>query len=55
MSEARARIALAEAAHGLQMARQEMAEHMAHTSSFAEMGQMMLKQWDQGMATSLQS
>ena len=55
MSDARSRIALAEVAHGLQMARQEMAEHMAHTSSFAEMGQMMLKQWDQGMATSLQS
>lgn len=54
MSEARARRALAEVAHGVQMARQDMALHMAHTPRFADIGQMMLAQWAQGMSTSLQ-
>lgn len=54
MSEARTRRALAEVAHGLQMAQQDMALHMAHTPRYKEIGQMVLAQWAQGNSTSLQ-
>lgn len=55
MCEARNRLARAEVAHGVQMARQQMGLRMPHTPRLKEIGQMMLAPWAQGMGTSLQS
>ncbi|MGH8375572.1 MAG: type II toxin-antitoxin system HipA family toxin, partial [Pseudomonas sp.] len=53
LTEGRCNELLQQVIHGMAMAMSEMGQHIKANSAFAEVGEAMLEQWNEGIARSL--